>query len=179
MHATSRSRHGRREPVPGLRRVLFVLVELATVHDRGRRRARPDPGQIRQRKIVGHALRRRSMLGAVRQGRRCDIMRDLCGAAGGLPHLHARRSRMRYGAAPARVATFQNNLNATASGTLFQTEPGSADLERFANDIGSVYMRTKMNGQLDGWAAAAGRDRRRGVGRLVLGLKSGRDRVRR
>jgi hypothetical protein len=117
MHATSRSRHGRRDPLPGVRRVLLVLVELATVHDRGRRRARPDPGQIRQRKIVGHALRRRSMLGAVRQGRCCDVMRDLCGAAGSLPHLHARRSRMRHGAAQARAAAIQNRLNSGASGT--------------------------------------------------------------
>ena len=36
--------------------------------------ARPDPGKIRQRETVGHALRRRPLLGAVRQGRRGDVV---------------------------------------------------------------------------------------------------------
>src|SRR6267142_572569 len=38
------------------------------------------------------------MFGAVRQGRRGDVVRDLCGAARSVPDLHARRSRMWNGA---------------------------------------------------------------------------------
>src|SRR3981189_652872 len=38
------------------------------------------------------------MFGAVRQRRRGDVVRDLCGAARSVPDLHARRSRMWNGA---------------------------------------------------------------------------------
>src|SRR4030081_3274278 len=79
--------------------MLFVFVELAALHHRGRRDARSDSGKIRQRETVGHALRRRTVFGAVRQDRRGDVVRNLWGAAWGLPDLHARRHRKRDGAA--------------------------------------------------------------------------------
>ena len=87
------SRYAKAPARPAAPAALFV--ELAALHHRGRRGARSDSGKIRQRKIVGNALRRRPLLGAVRQGRRGDGVRDLCGAARSLPHLHARRCRMR------------------------------------------------------------------------------------
>ena len=49
-----------RKPLPGLRRVLLVFVELAALHHRGRCGARFDSGKVRQRQAVGHALRRRT-----------------------------------------------------------------------------------------------------------------------
>ena len=93
-----------RKPLPGLRRLLQLFAELAALHDRGGCGARSDPGKVRQRPAVGHALRRRPLFGAVGQGRRRDVVHDLCGAARGMPDLHARRCRMRDGAEAARVA---------------------------------------------------------------------------
>jgi len=101
-HASNRRRS--RKPLPGLRRLLQLLAELAAFHHRGRCGARPDPGTARQRKIIGNALRRRPLLGAVGQGRRGDGVFDLCGAARSVPHLHARRCRMRDGTQAARIA---------------------------------------------------------------------------
>jgi hypothetical protein len=90
--------------MPGLRRLLQLFAELAALHDRGRCGSRFDPGKVRQRQIVRHALRRRPLFGIVRQGRRRDVVHHLCGAARGMPDLHARRSRMRDGAEAAWVA---------------------------------------------------------------------------
>src|ERR1700730_4604118 len=98
-HADNRSSHRSRKPLPGLRRVLFLFIELAAVHYRGRRRARSDSARIRQRETVGHALRRRPLLGIVGQDRGCDVLRNLCGSTRSLPDLHARRRRMPDGAA--------------------------------------------------------------------------------
>ena len=103
-HASPRSSPGCRKPVPGLRRLLRLFVELAAVHHRGRRGARSHSGKIRQRKTVGNALRRRPLFGAGRQDRRGDLMWNLRNAARSLPDLHARRCRMRHGATPAWVS---------------------------------------------------------------------------
>src|SRR4051794_26646309 len=87
-----------------MRRLLRLFAQLAALHHRGRRRARADPGKIRQRQAVGNALRRRALFGAVGPDRGQDIMRDLRGAAGSVPQLHARGSRMRDGATEIRAA---------------------------------------------------------------------------
>ena len=100
----NRHRHRFNQPLPGLRRVLLLFAQLAALHHRGRRGAGSDPGAIRQRAIVGDAVRRRALLGVDRQGRRSDGVWNLCGAAGGVPDLHAGRHRMRHGAAPLRAA---------------------------------------------------------------------------
>jgi len=103
-HGDKRSRDPCRNPVPGLRRVLFVFIELAALHHRGRYGARSDPCKIRQCKTVGHALRGESLFGAVRPYWRGDLVRNLCASARSVPDLHARRCRMRHGAAKARPA---------------------------------------------------------------------------
>src|SRR5665811_665801 len=76
-HGEKGPSHGYRKPLPGLRRVLFLFVELAAVHYRGRCGARSDSGKVRQRKTVGHALRRRTLFGSVRQDRGGDLVRNL------------------------------------------------------------------------------------------------------
>src|ERR1700730_4844436 len=43
------------------------------------------------------------LLGAVRPDRNCDPLRDLRGSSRGVPNLHARRCRMRHGAATAWI----------------------------------------------------------------------------
>jgi len=48
---------GETSPCPGLRRLLLVFKQLAALYDRRRRRARPHSAKIRQRQIVGDALR--------------------------------------------------------------------------------------------------------------------------
>ena len=103
-HGDKRSSHQCRKPLPGLRCVLFVFAELAAVHDRGRCRARSHSGKFRQPKTIRDALRRRPLLGVVRPDRGQDRVRDLCGSPRGVPHLHARRCRMRHGAATAWAA---------------------------------------------------------------------------
>jgi hypothetical protein len=110
-HSALNQRHGEQRPItcggeslPGLRGLLFLFAELAPLHHRRRFGARFDPGKIRQRPTVGHALRRRPLFGAVRQDRRGNSLRDLCHSARSLPDLHARRSRMRHGKATARPA---------------------------------------------------------------------------
>jgi predicted pyridoxine 5'-phosphate oxidase superfamily flavin-nucleotide-binding protein len=94
----------RNQPLPGLRRLLLVFKQLATLHHRGRRRAGSHSARIRQRQIVGNALRGRALFGIDREGWCCDVVRNLCDTAGGVPELHARRSRMRHGAAQAWAA---------------------------------------------------------------------------
>jgi hypothetical protein len=62
-----------------------------------------DSGKIRQRQAIGNALRRRPMFGIGGEDRGGDVVHDLCGAPGSLPDLHARRCRMRDGAAAAWI----------------------------------------------------------------------------
>src|SRR5258708_9871519 len=108
--------------------MLFVFIELAALHHRGRCGARFDSGKVRQCKAVWNALRRRSMFGAVGQGRRGDVVRDLCGAARSLPDLHARRSRMWNGAEtawpPGPQWTFLKESPLAPVRRLASTQPG-------------------------------------------------------
>ena len=94
----------RNQPLPGLRRLLRVFEQLAAVHHRGRRRARPDSAKFVNDKLSGMRCDGERCSALSGQDRRRDVVRDLCGAAGSVPDLHARRSRMRDGAAQARAA---------------------------------------------------------------------------
>jgi len=102
--------------------MLFIFVELAAVHHRGRRGARSDSGKIRQRKTVGHALRGRAVFGTVGQDRDSDVMRNLRRAARSLPDLHARRRRMRHGAEETWVT--RARLTLTCRPGQAEREPG-------------------------------------------------------
>ena len=62
------------------------------------------PAEFVNARGIGHALRRRPLHGAEGQGRRNDGVLDLRRAAGGVPHLHAGRCRMRDGAEEVRIA---------------------------------------------------------------------------
>jgi hypothetical protein len=157
----------RSQPVPGLWCVLFVFQQLAAFHHRGRCRSRSDPGKICQRPRIGNALRRRPLQRADRKGWRGNGLRDLCCQAGRVPNLHARRSRMRHGATPARAANFGSRRVVDVS----SRRDGVSELLVIQLVVEIIIhrrqRRERLGRQRDGLAVVIGRHRRTRHGRVV------------